>query len=373
MPDHSHIYSNNNCNDDSCDENSNEGSNERSDKSNDNNSGYRKPDIHRFHRAFIDLGINPNPVYQQLGLDPKYLQNPDSTLTMHSYFALLNRLSISSNRRFLTVDLIRVFDNDDMGVLIHILRCADSFKQLLDLLQRYICLVSPSAEINLQESGEYYTLQYHHPEFSPELSHQDVEGTLGQVVLLIQVLLDNSNWLAPQMFFQHQKKYSDDNSQYPLATEVCFEHSFSGMSFPKALFNYPVPSSNSSLLKILEDSVSRRSESYFSQQSFINSVRLIISSQLNITGLSSSNVAHQLNLSRRTLNRKLQDNGVSYKQLREEIVIDLAKQSLSLTDSSVAEIAQALGYSESSAFNRMFKRLTQNTPLQYRKHLKMKR
>lgn len=329
--------------------------------------GYKKPKIHRFHQAFIDLGINPGPVYREFDLSVEHMEDESTELAMETYFSLLNRMSVACGRRFLTVEMNTVFDTDDFGVLAYILRCADNFNMLVNLLQRYISLVSPSAELKLRESGEYYIISYKHREFSPSDCYQDVEGTLAQIIMMIRELLDDELWLAPQVYFEHKKISVDDGEQYTMAAEVYYNHSYSGLSFPKAIAKYPIPSSDSKLLKILEDNVLKSTDVYLTQQSFEDKVRLTMMSELHRAGLSSVELANELGVSRRTLNRRLQECGTNYNQLREEIIVDLAQQSLVLTDSSVLDIALGLGYSESSAFNRIFKRRTGSTPLQYRK------
>jgi AraC-like DNA-binding protein len=62
--------------------------------------------------------------------------------------------------------------------------------------------------------------------------------------------------------------------------------------------------------------------------------------------------------------------GTNYKQLREEVIVELAKQSLADTDASITVIGGKLGYSESSAFVRAFKRMTGTTPAAYRKSVR---
>ena len=74
-----------------------------------------------------------------------------------------------------------------------------------------------------------------------------------------------------------------------------------------------------------------------------------------------------LHITTRTLHRHLRQKGTNYKKLREEVIVELAKRSLADTDASITVIGNKLGYSESSAFVRAFKRMTGTTPAAYRK------
>lgn len=74
-------------------------------------------------------------------------------------------------------------------------------------------------------------------------------------------------------------------------------------------------------------------------------------------------------MSSRTLNRRLAENGITFrelvKQTQEKIAIELLKN----TSNTISEIAFQTGFSEQSAFSRAFKRWTGKSPLEYRNPL----
>lgn len=73
-----------------------------------------------------------------------------------------------------------------------------------------------------------------------------------------------------------------------------------------------------------------------------------------------------LAVSPRTLSRRLKDEGTSFPQLRAEVGVEYAEILLLETDKSIAQIAQAAGFSNAAAFTRAFKRVTGQTPSQRR-------
>jgi AraC-like DNA-binding protein len=78
-------------------------------------------------------------------------------------------------------------------------------------------------------------------------------------------------------------------------------------------------------------------------------------------------VAAALHLSTRSLHRRLAEEGTSFRRIRERLRRDQAVQRLEKTKQSVGEIAEALGYSEPSAFFRAFVGWTGVAPTSYRK------
>jgi AraC-like DNA-binding protein len=77
-------------------------------------------------------------------------------------------------------------------------------------------------------------------------------------------------------------------------------------------------------------------------------------------------VADRLHLSSRTLSRRLQQEGVSFRDIQTEIRIDRAKQQLKDTSRPIKDICSKAGFSNLSAFSRAFRKYTQLSPSEYR-------
>ncbi|MFK7877652.1 MAG: helix-turn-helix domain-containing protein [Paracoccaceae bacterium] len=85
-------------------------------------------------------------------------------------------------------------------------------------------------------------------------------------------------------------------------------------------------------------------------------------------GLSSADqIASTLAMSKRSLQRKLKDEGFSFKDVLEDTRRALALNHLHNTDMSVQEIAYILGFRDPSSFFRAFRNWTGTTPLAVRK------
>lgn len=78
-------------------------------------------------------------------------------------------------------------------------------------------------------------------------------------------------------------------------------------------------------------------------------------------------VAEELGVAETTLRRRLESEGTSYQGIKDELRHDAAVHHLSGTRLSIAEIASALGFQETSAFHRAFKRWSGVQPGEYRR------
>jgi len=94
---------------------------------------------------------------------------------------------------------------------------------------------------------------------------------------------------------------------------------------------------------------------------------LLGNSYLNMISL--DDISSNFNISKRTLQRKLKDEGVSFQQITDEVRKALAINYLKAGNVPVKEVSYMLGYNEISAFTRTFKRWTGTTPGSYIKTL----
>jgi AraC-like DNA-binding protein len=85
--------------------------------------------------------------------------------------------------------------------------------------------------------------------------------------------------------------------------------------------------------------------------------------------ISEETAASMLFISKRTLSRKLKQEGSSFRKIRDELLSQQACSYLANSEMSVDAIAAILNYHDSSNFRRAFKRWFQLTPDQFRRQL----
>jgi AraC-like DNA-binding protein len=78
-------------------------------------------------------------------------------------------------------------------------------------------------------------------------------------------------------------------------------------------------------------------------------------------------VAHALNVSLRTLHRRLLEEGTSLQKVKDEVRRDLATERLVRTSRSIKQIAREVGFQNEKSFMRAFKHWTGESPVEYRR------
>lgn len=121
------------------------------------------------------------------------------------------------------------------------------------------------------------------------------------------------------------------------------------------------------LVAILESQADAQLSKLTDLNAWEQQVRTALSRQLPQATASLDSLAMELNVSPRTLHRRLAAEGWRFADLLADTRFQLAKEYLSTPGLQLAEIAQLLGYSEQSAFNRAFNGWSGCSPGRWRK------
>jgi AraC-like DNA-binding protein len=99
---------------------------------------------------------------------------------------------------------------------------------------------------------------------------------------------------------------------------------------------------------------------------FADEVRRVLHSLARSGSTSIDDVAQFFRMHRRTVHRRLRDEGTDFRSLLDDVRFGISRQLLRATDTPVTEIAAVVGYSEPSAFTRAFRRWSGKSPREWR-------
>ncbi len=137
--------------------------------------------------------------------------------------------------------------------------------------------------------------------------------------------------------------------------------------FPATLLGLPLRQSDAALAAMLERQVDAMLAALPQKDHLLNDARRLITRHLLQADPSLDSIAAELNLSGRTLRRRLGSIGWHYRALLDDTRRRIAEDYLRDPRLTLPEVALLLGYSEQSAFNRAFRRWTGISPLNWRK------
>jgi len=135
--------------------------------------------------------------------------------------------------------------------------------------------------------------------------------------------------------------------------------------FSKTFLKTPIHSGNYDTLLTLER-YARLLLGEDQSAKFSHVVRRVIINLLTAASPRIDEVASSLNMSQRTLQRRLNEENVTYSMLLDGVKQDLAKRYVNDKSLSLSQIAFMLGYAEQSVFSRRFKKWTGKSPFVFR-------
>jgi len=135
------------------------------------------------------------------------------------------------------------------------------------------------------------------------------------------------------------------------------------------LLDVPLPRSNRLLYDVYAGRAGHADDWVRASLQLDQQVAAILSRPGN-SGMTLTDIALELSVSKRTLQRRLDECDVSFRELREAARLREACRLLTDTDLPVSEIAAQLAYVEVASFSTAFRRWSGATPSHYRQHNK---
>ena len=157
-------------------------------------------------------------------------------------------------------------------------------------------------------------------------------------------------------------------SLYPtiFCKNVRFDAERTSISFDKHYLSLPLKRSTADLDKMLKGPALRLTVlPYRRDRLLVERIRRVLRNSRGRL-LRADDVANELALSTRTMNRRLRDEATSLRELKEEAKLDLAKQELVRGRAPIKQIAELTGFRNEKSFSRAFRNWTGSSPRDYR-------
>ena len=140
----------------------------------------------------------------------------------------------------------------------------------------------------------------------------------------------------------------------------------SALTFPSHWMSHKLVSADPLLHRHLENEA--RTLHAGRKVGIVEDMRRLLCKRLVGRSCTVDDVARELHVHRRTLSRRLQEQGTSFRQELDTVRLAMAQRLLAESRMSIARIATLLDYADGAAFSRAFKRWTGLPPAQWRTH-----
>ncbi|WP_201782604.1 AraC family transcriptional regulator [Pseudomonas sp. Leaf48] len=308
--------------------------------------------------GFDDLaregGLNPDAMLRQSGLNPRHLVDPDTPISALAVRHLLESSAAVSGIEDFGLRLARTRRLSNLGPLSVLMREAQTAREAIDSLCRYMRLVNASLLTTVEEHDDWSVVRL-------EVVLTEAHGSVRQVTELSMGVLYRSiaellgpSWKPRSVCLEHRPPHGPTIHKTMFGGTVEFNADFNGIVCATHLLSSPLPPSDSRMAlyarRILDNALSSAGEG-----SAHNARRTIIAF-LPTGRCTADQVAKTLGMDRRTLHRHLLAEGTNFSLLLRTVRSEFASRHLIDSDRSLAEVADLLGFSTPSAFGFWFRK-----------------
>jgi AraC-like DNA-binding protein len=315
--------------------------------------------------AAANCRLNPDDVLTALKLDPAYLQDIDGRISHEQFCALWQEITQRLPYPSLGLQMAEAVRLKSWDVLGYAMNSSANLEEAFERLVRYSRLRHTGAEFtfNVQDGVARLTMAISQTVLP--LSPAFCEW-MGAHFVLTSRRLTGLDIVPLMMGFQHPKP--DDLSAYDrlFRAPLLFDRSVNEMQLDAACLQHPLVQADPGLSNVLDSYAEELLAQLPKVESFLDNVRRVMSQRLRGGDPSLTAIAKQLGYAPRTLQRKLQEAGTSYHTLLDEMRRELSIYYLRDAQIAVSEIAFLLGFSETSAFHRAFRRWMGVSPGEFR-------
>jgi AraC-like DNA-binding protein len=314
-------------------------------------------------RKLEELGLSPEAVLRQAGL-PMALFNQEKILvSTEGFFALYRGIADASHDpafglKLGTEERVERYDPIKIAAL-----SARSFRDAVERLARYKQLTCPE-EIRLVERGNECAVQFvwllshaKEPPLLVDTCFAWIVGIgrrgIGQALNPKRVELER----APA----HREMY-----EAHFRGRVKFKARQNALVFSKADMDLPFVTYNAELLAIVAPPLEAELAQHLAQKTFSEQAKAILKRLLAGQRPGIQDLARELHLSTRTLQRRLTEQGITFQRLLKDARRDLARHYLLHSSVELSETAYLLGYEDANSFFRAFHHWEGTSPGQWR-------
>ncbi len=307
-------------------------------------------------------GLAPDRILGSTGTTFEQLLDIDGKTSEVIYDLVVEQAARLSNDVHLGLNYGRHFNLQHIGILGYLMMNCETFGQSLAAYETFQDGLGESLSIRHSIDQNHVIVQL--DLFGGEKSGRHrVESFLSSCVMSCLQLTGRGLRLS-----SCETPYGTvGNSQVYIDALGCAPSQSAGTRFTleRSYLDLPVIHSTPDLLDFFERGLLAKRESR-PQKEFTKKVRREILRRIGKERLEDlTSISKALGLSERTLQTRLEEEGVKFRNLLEDCQLDFSARFLRL-GSPIAEISHALGFSEPSAFQRAFKRWTGQSPAQFR-------
>jgi AraC-like DNA-binding protein len=317
-------------------------------------------------QAVLREGMDVERLFVGTSLDQERLET-GGNISVSEFVAILNNGRQLTGSDALGLEIARRVRLPIFGAVSGAMAAAPTIREGLQTLENYIRLLVSYIGVELESSRSALTLRIHFLADLGEVAERfHAESSVAVVQHYVELITGERLSNARYLFAFPTPDYVDRYDEI-YHSPVEFQQGGHAVELPHAVLDrrsafFDAETWSAGQLQ-LADQLKRLHA--LGQQSYTTHTAGLLRSHVPpLPDLAT--VAANLHLSERTLNRRLQEEGTSFRHLRGQVLKSWAEHYLLQTEDSVEAIGASLGYSDAANFRRAFRSWSGCSPNEFR-------
>jgi AraC-like DNA-binding protein len=306
-----------------------------------------------------ELGGDPTRILKRVGIAPDVTDQPLEWISFPAVLRAYEAATDETRCRTFGLRLGTVRPLSFLGPLQLIVSYSQDLRSGFEAFCRFVSVQNtgyqPCLDVGLQEA----TLQL---VLSPQLrrwGQQWIEESLIIALRLLRGCL-GANYVPARVTLRHAAGGDRATYERYFGAEVCTEGRVDAITIDKRDLEVANAKRDDQLISVLGDYL--HGDAIPARSDINGLVKRVLRRSLGGGQICIEAVAAELSMHKRTLQRRLRDNGTSFADLFDEVRSDAAKHYVTAGKLPLTRVAMQLGFSDQSAFNHAFRRWFQRSP-----------
>ncbi|MGJ8686504.1 MAG: AraC family transcriptional regulator [Spongiibacteraceae bacterium] len=314
------------------------------------------------HELICKYGVDPDTIVRLSGMDPLALVDPDVVLDAQAVLRFFDFAAAACKERYFGIELAQCQGLEVLGAVWLVARHASTLGEALRNIGEAMALYSSAVVLRGEEESNGIAFCYDTVSGDAAGEVQAIELAFGLLCREVRACAGNK-WMPAYVQFRHGKPTSLRRHHQVFGTSLQFNQDRNAVMVDSKTLQFPLHSADRSHA-VMKRELGLRQLTL--KEGFTSRVELIIRNLISSEICDAQTVSEALGMSARNLQKKLAKSGTNYQAILDKVREQLACKYLAESELSIAEIAELLQFSQSSAFSRFFSQRTGTSPRVYR-------
>jgi AraC-like DNA-binding protein len=315
-------------------------------------------------KVVVRAGVTHDRFLSAAGLEPALVDDNNARLSLEDYKRVLRAAIAVSGDEAFGLHMGEQTSSTTFDVLGALLERAATLRECIEGISRYSRLVAEGTEAELCESGDTASIRFTSLRGESAAVRLTAEFAMTGLMRMLLQFVGDAGRPTGVCFAYAPPPHLDEYRRIFGGVER-FGQDYTEFQFQRAWLDrtqlYPSPDLYAALKTEAERTLGRLERTAV----LTDRITGILMSRSPRKIPTMDDVARELDVSVRSLRRRLLAEGATYKELVERCRTNAAKRMLEKAGASIQETAYAMGFATPAAFHHAFKRWTGMTPKQY--------